>query len=86
MDCFKLKGTLILLQLNLSIKGENVIPEHYHHQESSAKGTSSILFISKKKYHHLGADELKRAEIDVKTLTFLQFLLYLSMWCNFNGM
>ncbi len=74
------------MQLNLSIKGENVILEHYRHQESSVKGTSSTLFISKKKYHHLGVNELKQAEIDVKTLTFLQFLLYLSMWCNFNGM
>jgi hypothetical protein len=63
-----------------------VVPEHYHHQESNAKGTSSTLFISKKKYHCLGADELKQAKIDVKMLTFLQFLLYLSMWCHFNGM
>jgi hypothetical protein len=31
-------------------------------------------------------DELKRAKIDVKMSTFLQFLLDLSMWCHFNGM
>jgi hypothetical protein len=63
-----------------------VVLEHYRHQESSAKGTSSTLFISKKTYHHLGVDELKQAKIDVTMLTFLQFLLYLSMWCHFNGM
>jgi len=34
----------------------------------------------------LGVDELKQAKIDVKTSTFLQFLLYLFMWCHFNGM
>jgi hypothetical protein len=33
-----------------------------------------------------GVDELKRAKIDVKMLTFLQFLLHFSMWCHFNGM
>jgi hypothetical protein len=33
-----------------------------------------------------GVDELKQAKIDVKTSTFLQFLLLLSMWCHFNGM
>jgi hypothetical protein len=48
-----------------------VVPKHYCHQESSVKGTSSTLFISKKKYHHLGANELKRTKIDVKTLIFL---------------
>jgi hypothetical protein len=63
-----------------------VVPKHYRHQESSAKGISSTLFISKKKYHPLGEDELKQAKIDVKTLTFLQFLLYLFMWCHMNGM
>jgi len=35
---------------------------------------------------YLGADELKRAKIDVKMSTFLQFMLHLSMWCHFNGM
>jgi len=35
---------------------------------------------------HQGVDELKRTKIDVKTLTFQQFLLHLSMWCHFNGM
>ncbi len=33
-----------------------------------------------------GADEFKWAKIDVKTSTFLQFFLHLSMWCHFNGM
>jgi len=33
-----------------------------------------------------GANELKQAKIDVKTSTFLQFLLHLPMWCHFNGM
>jgi hypothetical protein len=34
----------------------------------------------------MGVDELKQAKIDVKMLTFLQFLLDLFMWCHFNGM
>jgi hypothetical protein len=33
-----------------------------------------------------GADEFEWAKIDVKTSTFLPFLLHLSMWCHFNGM
>ncbi len=38
------------------------------------------------KCNNLGADELKRAKIDVKMSIFLQFLLYLSMWCHFSSM
>jgi hypothetical protein len=34
----------------------------------------------------MGANEPKQTKIDVKTSTFLQFLLHLSMWCHFNGM
>jgi hypothetical protein len=34
----------------------------------------------------VGANEFKQAKIDVKTSTFLQFLLHLFMWCHFNGM
>jgi hypothetical protein len=30
---------------------------------------------------YVGANEFKRAKIDVKTSTFLQFLLHLFMWC-----
>jgi hypothetical protein len=40
----------------------------------------------RKKRKQKGVDEFKKAKIDVKTSTFLQFLLYLSMWCHFNGM
>jgi len=34
----------------------------------------------------IGADELKQVKINVKMSIFLQFLLYLFMWCHFNGM
>jgi hypothetical protein len=34
----------------------------------------------------MGGEELKQTKIDVKTSTFLQFLLHLSMQCHFNGM
>jgi hypothetical protein len=30
------------------------------------------------------ANELKQAKVGVKTSTFVQFLLHLSMWCHFN--
>jgi hypothetical protein len=36
------------------------------------------------KLHWKGVDEFKWAKIDVKTSTFLQFLLHLSMWCHLN--
>jgi len=34
----------------------------------------------------VGANEFKRAKINVKRLIFLQFLLHLSIWSYFSGM
>ncbi len=47
---------------------------------------SYFLFVHVQTLFVLGVDEFKRPKIDVKTLSFLQFLLHLSMWCHFNGM
>jgi hypothetical protein len=32
-----------------------------------------------------GCKWVQQAKIDVKTSTFMQLLLHLSMWCHFNG-
>jgi hypothetical protein len=42
--------------------------------------------VSIRKEVNLGVDEFKPTKIDVKTSTFLQFLLHLFIWCHFNGM
>jgi hypothetical protein len=67
---------------------------HQHHKTISynspkvvrINGILLLLNFGSSKIHWKGVDEFKWAKIDVKTSTFLQFLLHLSMWCHFNGM
>jgi hypothetical protein len=59
---------------------------HIGHKNTYDPFMNKIIPISHINNMSMSVDEIKRAKIDVKTSTFLQFLWHLSMWCHFNGM